>query len=152
VDTPPLGIVILATRRGVWSAFCAQARRFRLTGQQFWAVLALNERPGLTPGALADELLLDAPAASRIVSELSRRRLVESRPDRSDRRRTLLYLTGAGDALAGELAAARLEFRDALEEGLTPEQVAALRGGLRRILANARALEDGHDRAAANAR
>ena len=146
MDTPPLGIAIMATRRGVWSAFCAQARRFQLTGLQFWAVLALRDRPGLTPGALAEEIFLEPPAASRLVSELSRRRLVEARPDRLDRRRTLLQLTGAGDALAAELDAARTEFRDALEEGLTREQVAALPGGLRRILANARTLEDGTGR------
>ena len=133
----------MATRRGVWSAFCAQARRFRLTGQQFWAILALRATPALTPGGLADELFLDAPAASRLVSLLTRRGLVEARPDREDRRRTRLHLTPAGDALADRLHAARNEFRDALEAGLTAEPAQVVRGGLERILANARSIEDG---------
>src|SRR5512144_1764279 len=133
METPalPLGAVIVAARRGVWNALCAHARRFRLTGQQFWAILALDDAPGLTPGGLAEVLFLDAPAASRLVAFLARRKVVEVRPDRVDRRRTRLSLTPAGEALAAKLRVARDELRQALEAGFTPEELAALRGGLR---------------------
>jgi DNA-binding MarR family transcriptional regulator len=84
---------------------------------------------------------MDAPAASRLVAFLVRRRVVESRPDREDRRRTLLHLTTAGVALAERLSVSRDELRVALEDGFSPEEAAALRGGLRRVLANAQAIE-----------
>lgn len=143
MDTPPIGVAIIEARRGVWAAFCAQAREFRLSGQQCWALLALRGSPGATPGELAEELFLDPPSASRLVALLVRRGLVESEPDREDRRKSRLRLTPDGESLGDRLDVAVGRFRSGLEAGLTPEEVAAVRAGLRRILENARSLETG---------
>jgi DNA-binding MarR family transcriptional regulator len=132
----PLGLLIVAARQAIRQAICTRARAHRLTGQQFWAIVALHRTPGLSPGDLAHLLLLDAPAASRLVALLSGRSLLEARPDRADRRRTHLHLTASGEALAAELAAIADEFQGALVRGLSPSELDVLRRGLGRVVEN----------------
>jgi DNA-binding MarR family transcriptional regulator len=140
-DTQPLGLLVGAARPCLRHAICARARRFRLTTQQFWAMVVLRQNADLTPGDLASGLLLDAPAASRLVALLVRRKLLEVRPDREDRRRTRLFLSEAGVALAEQLAPIEAEFQATLVRGMSDEELAVMRAGLRRIVANLAAFE-----------
>lgn len=140
-DTQPLGLLVVAARQSLRHAICARARRFRLTTQQFWAMIVLRQNAGVTPGDLASGLLLDAPAASRLVALLVRRKLLEVRPDREDRRRTRLFLSEAGVALAEQLAPIEAEFQATVVRGMSDEELAVMRAGLRRIVANLAAFE-----------
>jgi DNA-binding MarR family transcriptional regulator len=142
-DTRPLGLLVVAARQSLRHAICARARRFRLTTQQFWAIVVLRGNPGMTPGELASGLLLDAPAASRLVALLVRRKLVEVLPDREDRRRTRLFLTEAGGALGEKLAPIEAEFQAAVVRGISDAETAVMRAGLRRIVANLAGFESG---------
>jgi DNA-binding MarR family transcriptional regulator len=133
---PTLGLLIIAARHAIRQAICVRARKYRLTSQQFWGLVALRRLPGITPGDLGHWMLLDPPATSRLVAELVRRKLVEVRPDREDRRRTRLHLTEKGEPLAAKLEVIAQEYQDASVAGMSPEQIDGLRAGLRRMVEN----------------
>lgn len=132
----PLGILIVAARQSLRQAIGARARGLRLTTQQFWAIYVIRTSPGATPGELGHLLLLDAPAASRLVAQLVERELVEMRPDRDDRRRTRLHLTEKGEALGEDVGTIVGEFQQAVVRGFSDDEVALLRAGLRRVVEN----------------
>ena len=127
---------IVAARQSLRHAICGRARRYRLTSQQFWALVGLKLSPGLAPKELAESMLLDAPAASRLVASLVARKYVELRPDRTDRRRVRIHLTEAGDRLGDTLLAIHDEFQTTVARGMTDDERAALCSGLRRVVEN----------------
>jgi DNA-binding MarR family transcriptional regulator len=127
-----LGAAWLALRQ----ALAARLATHRITPRELWALTALRERPGLSPGELGRLLLLDPPTTSRLVADLCRRKLVEVQPDRQDRRRTRLLLGERGAALAERIAAVDQECELAALRGLSPGEGAALREGLRRMARN----------------
>jgi len=131
-----VGILVVAARRAMRQAICARARPFRLTSQQFWSLVAVRLWPGITLGELAEAMLLDPPAVSRMVQQLVARRLVEEQPDPRDRRRIRLHLTDRGEALGERLAAIHDEFQSAMVRGMNEGEQDALRSGLGRIVKN----------------
>jgi DNA-binding MarR family transcriptional regulator len=139
-----IGLLIAAARRRIKQAVGSQVRqRYGVTTQQFWMVVAIHEHPGLSIGELAARTRMDMPTASRVVYTLMKRKLVEVRDDAADRRRARLHLRAAGAALAKELHALATTVRAALIQGLSATEQAALRAGLRKIIANMDRLQDG---------
>ncbi len=132
----PLAVCIVAARQSLRHAICAHARRFRLTSQQFWAIISLRATPGLTPKELAETMLLDAPAASRLVASLVSRKYAVLQPDRSDRRRVRIHLTESGIRLGETLAEIEAAYRSTVERGLSDDERSALCAGLRRVIEN----------------
>ncbi|WP_059439455.1 MarR family winged helix-turn-helix transcriptional regulator, partial [Anaeromyxobacter sp. PSR-1] len=137
---PSIGLLVLTARQGIREAVGPRAGRHRLTVQQYWALYWLLHEPGLAPGTLASAMLLDAPAGSRLVSELVKRKLVEARPDRDDRRRTRLFLSAKGEPLARRVAEDAARYHAESLRGMEPAEVAALRSGLRKLIENLAAL------------
>lgn len=133
---PTLGLLVVAARHATRQAVAGPARRLRLTTQQFWALYNLGRAPALTPGELGAYMHLDAPAASRLIADLAKRKLLETRPDRNDRRRTHLHLTEKGAELAREVEAFATEYIAAQTRGMSPEEIAALRAGLKKLTEN----------------
>jgi MarR family transcriptional regulator, transcriptional regulator for hemolysin len=132
----PVGLLIAAARSRLKQAVLPRAAAHRLTAQQFWFLVALEELPGISQAELAERVRSDAPTTSRVVAGLARRRLVRKEPDPSDRRQSRLSLTLAGRKLAGELSRIARAIRAAVTEGMTEADQEALRGGLRRVIAN----------------
>ena len=128
-----VGLLIASARRRLKQAVMA---RSGLAPQQFWTLVALSERPGLSLAELAEQLRADPPTLSRVVRGLSRRRLVRSAADPRDRRRLRLRLTAAGERLGQELGQQAVELRSAVVAGLDAPALEALRGGLRHVIAN----------------
>lgn len=116
-------------------------RRFRLTPQQFWMLVAVHEaeRPSLRE--LAERLRIDAPTASRIVAVLVRRGLVRVGVDREDRRRSHITSTAAGARLRRALCDLADEIGRAVTAGMEPGEEERLRGALLRVIANMDRLE-----------
>lgn len=131
-----LGLLIAVARRRLKQAVLSRADRRRLSVQQFWLVIHLAENPGVSQARIAERLHADAPTVSRALSVLVERRLARADLDPSDRRRTRIALTAAGRRLAGELAPLAAEIRAAVIEGMSPEEIAAVRRGLLRIIEN----------------
>ncbi|WP_242395271.1 MarR family winged helix-turn-helix transcriptional regulator [Anaeromyxobacter oryzisoli] len=146
----PLGLLIYTAQHWIRQAIVSRARPHRLSNHQFWALSCVRRAPGLAPGELGHWMLLDPPAASRLVAELVERKLVEARPDREDRRRTRLFLTEKGELLAAELQAIVDDYQRTLVRGLTDEEQRAMRTGLSKVAENlSSALDAGADRVAA---
>lgn len=65
-----------------------------------WRVLkALSERQGMTMGAIAEELTLNAPTATKLIDRMVQDALVYRAPDPADRRRILVVLSAKGTSL-----------------------------------------------------
>lgn len=135
-DPEYIGLLIVAARHAMKRAICDRVRSHRLTSQQFWTLVAIREVPGVTLTGLADSLLVDAPAASRIVQGLATRGLVELKQDPEDRRRVRLRLTLAGEKLGEKLGAISDAFQEMVVRGMDAPAQAALRASLRRLVQN----------------
>jgi DNA-binding MarR family transcriptional regulator len=132
----PIGLLIGAVRRRIKQAVGSRVRRYHLTTQQFWVLVAIHERPGLSLGELAAHLRMDKPTASRVVFALLKRKLVEVKTDAADRRRARLRLGPLGAPLGEELHALAATVRAAVVRGLSTAELTALRVSLRKIIAN----------------
>jgi DNA-binding MarR family transcriptional regulator len=131
-----IGLLVSAARRRIKQAVLASAAPHRLAPQQFWFLVALLERPGMSQVELGERSLTDPPTTSRVVSVLARRRLVRADVDPRDHRCVRLSLTAAGERLAVELSSTAREIRSAVIEGMSQGEQDALRAGLRRVIAN----------------
>jgi DNA-binding MarR family transcriptional regulator len=136
-----VGLLIASARRRIKQTVLARTAVHRLPPQQFWFLVNLRERPGISQVELAERVRSDAPTVSRAVFGLTRRGLVRGAPDPADRRRMQLFLTPAGQRLAKELAAVAAEIRAAITDGMTRSELAALRDGLRHVISNLDQLE-----------
>jgi DNA-binding MarR family transcriptional regulator len=131
-----VGILFAAVRRRLRQVVHAEARGHRLTPQQFWILLGIDEGGPVSLGTLADRLRMDPPTASRVVGSLTRRRLVRMAEDPADRRRLVIATTAEGADLAGRLRPVARELREGLVAGFSAPELAALRTSLRRMLSN----------------
>jgi DNA-binding MarR family transcriptional regulator len=138
-----IGLLIGAVRRRIRQAVGSRVRHYHLTTQQFWILVAIYEHPGLSLGHLAAHLRMDEPTASRVVSTLMKRDLVEIKGDAADRRRARIYMAPAGAERAKELHQLATTVRVALVKGLSPARLTALRSSLRTIVANMDHLQNG---------
>lgn len=140
----PIGLLIGAVRRRIRQAVGSHVRRYHLTTQQFWVLVAIYEHPGFSLGQLAAHLRMDEPTASRVVAALMKRKLVQVKGDAADRRRACIHLRAPGAELGKELRALAMTVRAAVVQGLRPTEQAALRGSLRKIIANMDRLQGNH--------
>lgn len=132
----PIGLLIGAARRRMKRAVSDRVRPHGLTAQQFWVLVNIDEADGPSLGEIAERLRMDAPTASRAVTQLLKRKLVAAEGDRGDRRRLRLRLTPAGRARIGPLRTLAAELRGVPVSGLTRAEEETLRTLLRKIIAN----------------
>ena len=138
-----IGLLIGAVRSRIKQAVGSHVRRYHLTTQQFWVLVAIHEPPGVSLGQLAAHLRMYEPTASRVVSALMKQKLVQVKGDAADRRRACVHLATAGAALGKELQELATAVRTAVVHGFSPAQLSALRGALRKIVANMDQLQNG---------
>ena len=132
----PVGLLIAAARRKMKRAVHERVAPHGLTTQQFWALVNIDEadRPSLRE--VAERMRMDAPTASRAVTQLLRRQLVKAEGDRNDRRLLRLQLTRKGRAKIGALRHLAAELRGAAVHGLTRDEEETLRTLLRKVIGN----------------
>lgn len=106
-ETPALGNA-LEFMRLLWSlTHGMQSRSKRMeaalgvTGPQRLAVRILGRSPGMTAGALAAAMCVHPSTLTGVLRRLESHGFVEKKRDRSDGRKVLLVLTGAGKKLDG---------------------------------------------------
>src|SRR5919201_921126 len=131
-----IGLLIGAARRRITQALGSCVRRYHLTPRQFWILVALYERPGVSLRELAAHLRMDDPTASRVIFTLMNRKLVQVREDAEDRRRSRLHLGPPGAALGKELYELAAAVREATVRGLSVSERKALQASLRKVIAN----------------
>src|SRR5512141_2245222 len=114
-----VGALLAALRRRIRQVVRAEAGGHRLSPQQFWSLIGLDEAGPLSLGALAERLRMDQPTASRVVASLTKRRLVRLAEDPADRRRLLIDTTPEGAELAAKIRPTARELRITLVDGFS---------------------------------
>jgi len=139
--------IILDRALGFWILRAQQALRVELyrafhgvgcdlTPEQ-WAVLVrLWERDGRPQHELADTTLRDRPTMSRILDGLEARALVVRRPDPSDGRGRLVFVTAAARRLRPRLVPLAKDIVERAIAGIPDEDLEVMRRTLMRICAN----------------
>lgn len=105
---------------------------------EMWLVLSrLYARDGQYQTQIADSTFRDRPNTSRIIAGLEDRGFVRKDRDEDDMRRFRVHLTEEGKEFVREMAPLAAQTRDSLYDGLSDEELKALRRVLRRIERNA---------------
>ena len=107
-----------------------------ITPEQWSVLCCLWEKEGLYLTEVTDKTGRDKYTISRIVTLLSKKGLVESRPDSSDKRRTNLYLTPKGQALKEPVTALVEEFTHKVFQDFSEEDIASIKKLTKGILHN----------------
>jgi DNA-binding MarR family transcriptional regulator len=132
----PAALLIAAIRRRLKQVVGVEVREYGLSPTQFWVLNRIFEHEGSSLKELADGLHMDQPTASRVVSALTRQKLVRMDDDPDDRRRGRIVITAKGRTLAHKLHTLALDTRAAVEAGLTPSERETLRALLTKALAH----------------
>lgn len=99
-----------------------------------WRVIAvLAQHPGISAGEAAERTAMDKVAISRAVASLTESGRVTRDTHAGDRRRAVLRLTAAGQAIHEEVAPLALAYEQRLLQDLSGEERAALSQLLHRI-------------------
>ncbi len=121
-------------KAGLRRAF--QAKGLDVTPEQ-WSVLgSLWEREGVHQSRLAEKTEKDRHNITRILDLMEKRRLIQRKADRNDKRCQRIYLTEAGKELELELIPIAADFLDQAFDRLTDKDVSALKRILGQIMCN----------------
>jgi DNA-binding MarR family transcriptional regulator len=125
-----LGYLLRQAYQAMRGQIDAAARAHGITAPQFSVMSVLDHEPGLSGAQVARQSMLRAQTVHEIVLLLERDGLAERRPDPSDRRARVVFLTAEGTRVlrAVDADVARIE-REALD-GASIEQQQALISGL----------------------
>ena len=115
--------------RQAWNAFRtameAALRAAGLTGAQYAALSVLKRDPGLSGADLARACNTTPQAMNGVLATLEREGLVERRPHPTHGRILQVNLTDEGERRLGAATPAVRRLERAIEEDLSPDQVAA---------------------------
>jgi len=129
------------TSRMLRRQFDRRAASLGTTSAQWRAMFRLGREPGLKQVELAERLDVEPITAGRIIDRLEDAGLVERRRDPVDRRVWLLFLTEKAEPVIEQLKIVAEEILAGALEGISREELAALRGTLERIRENVSAVE-----------
>lgn len=112
----------------------AYARRFGLTIAEWRIIAVLGRFPHIAAREVAEKTAMDKVAVSRAVNRLRKARLVDHELAAADRRRSVLTLSGKGQALLGQVAPLAMAYEARLLEDFSSKERALLEGALSRLL------------------
>lgn len=104
-----LPMALLRARESVMKKFNPSLRENDLSSQQWRVIRALKDEEGLDISELAERCYLLMPSLSRIIQNLEKRCLVSRAQSESDNRRSVISLTGQGEAVFNRVAPESLE-------------------------------------------
>ena len=130
-----LGQLVRRARRAFVRALSAELAPHGISNAEWSALRVLWRRPPPTQVELAEELLVEKASFTPVLAGLERKGLVQRRRDPLDRRKTRLILTARGRALEATLLPLGEGVNARAEAGLSAADQAALREGLRKVLA-----------------
>jgi DNA-binding MarR family transcriptional regulator len=117
-------------------------QRFNLTIPEWRVIAVLARHPGLSAAEVAAHTRMDAVAVSRAVTRLLRASRIRRSIAAADRRRSVLRLSAAGEAVYREIAPVALRYERLLLEGLVAAEITALDSILGKLTARAQSLVD----------
>lgn len=111
-------------------------RPVKMTLARWRTLSVLNAEDGRSMGELADYMVIEQPALSRIVDQMERDKLVKRRHARSDSRIVRVFLTTAGRAMFKDIRPLELHHYAQLIEGLEPADLRQLEASLHQLWEN----------------
>jgi DNA-binding MarR family transcriptional regulator len=117
-------------------------QRFNLTIPEWRVIAVLARHPGLSAAEVAAHTRMDAVAVSRAVTRLLRASRIRRSIAAEDRRRSVLRLSAAGEAVYREIAPVALRYERSLLEGLAAAEITALDAILGKLMARAQSLAE----------
>jgi homoprotocatechuate degradation regulator HpaR len=113
-----LPIALIRAREHVMTPIRQMLSESGLTEQQWRVLRVLDEHGALEPSQLAEHAALLLPSQTRIVQSMAQKGLLVRCEHKNDRRRTVIKITDAGQAIindnAAKAAAIAGQFRDKL--------------------------------------
>lgn len=138
MDAPsPTGDLLMAVARKVRRAHLDALADWQVTPSQARALRVLARADGMRPSVLADELQIAPRSATEVADALEERGWLGRQPDPTDRRATVLTLTGSGRELVGAIEDVRRRASEDVLDVLTPAQRRTLHDILGTVLDNA---------------
>ena len=140
-------LAVRYTLRAFTRALAVVASPSGLTTAEFRLLRTLGESGGATQAELAAQAAMDRPYVSALVRNMSARGLLEPRRNATDRRRTDIMLTAAGNALLAAVSKRLAEVNREAVHGVDSAELAVFLAVMARVRRNLR-----HYEAAAPAR
>jgi MarR family transcriptional regulator, organic hydroperoxide resistance regulator len=122
----------VATRR-ITRFYNRRLRQFGITYNHLFILTCLWEQDGVHVKELAKQLYLDSSSLTGHLDRMERVALVVRQDDPDDRRAVRVFLTAKGRRLQVQLEPISQELKEALQRGVPPERVAALRAALQNM-------------------
>lgn len=134
IDTYLTYLLARAHRR-LHSGLEAELHKDELTVEQWRVLEVLGDREGRSMGMLAELVLMNHPALTKMADRMVVNGLIHRAPDPQDQRRVLVYVTDRGAAIY-ERAKRRIDaYELQLESALGKSKSAALRALLEDLIA-----------------
>jgi DNA-binding MarR family transcriptional regulator len=127
-----LNQVMISMRRQVEQAMTAHD----LTAAQWYPLWKLKRDGPGTAQELARDMDIDAGAMTRLIDRLAAKGLLQRLRCDTDRRRVMLTLTAAGEAVAGHVPQVLADVNNAYLRDFSRDEWQQLKALLRRMLAN----------------
>lgn len=118
----------------------AYAERFKLTIPEWRVMAVLGLEPGISAAEVAERTAMDKVAVSRAVSGLLRSRRVQRDFSDTDKRRSVLKLSRAGEAVYARVIPFARRYEQQLLENFSESERAQLDSVLDRLIERARTL------------
>jgi len=131
-----LGFLLSDNLRLIRRIAARSFEKYQLTLAQARALLGIFRWPGIRQVDLADFMEIQPISLARLLDQLAETKLIERRPDPSDRRAFQLYLTPAAAPVVKLINEASREFQGKALSGFTEEQKNALFYGLNQLREN----------------
>ena len=125
----------------VWNKILRDNRMEDLEGARGRVLFALWGKNGVPIKTLCEKTSLDKSTLTGILSRLERDGYVEKRPDETDRRSTLIFLTGKEEGFLHNIDKVSEQMNQIFYHGFSEEEILQFDGMLARILENCKAAE-----------
>jgi homoprotocatechuate degradation regulator HpaR len=118
---------LLAAREAVMAPIRPHLRAANVTEQQWRVLRVLADEESLDARGIADKALLYSPTVSRILKELTDRKLIDRHLDPLDARRSIISITAEGRSLVRETAKHTRLLLDAYAEAFGQDRIDAFK-------------------------
>jgi len=114
--------------------FIEECSVYGLTPVQFAALVAIHTHPGIDATRLSAVIAFDRSTLGNVIERLEAKAYIERKPSREDKRVKLVYLTGSGAALLGDIMPAVDRAQARMLEPLAPADRQTLMALLTRLV------------------
>jgi len=104
----------------------AQQKGYDLNPEQFFLLIRLHEKDGISQVELGDNLFKDKANIKRILDALEKKSYIERTPDPEDKRKYKIFLTSYGREVLSQIIPIVVNVREKLYAGMEEAEVSQL--------------------------